>query len=43
LAKTTNTITIEHADFADINQIEIPDADLLTGNVPVNHDGRILI
>jgi lipopolysaccharide assembly outer membrane protein LptD (OstA) len=37
-----NKIIIEHADFADVNQFEIPDAMLLTGNVRANHDGAIL-
>lgn len=42
-AQTVKKITIEHSDFADINQIEIPDAALLTGNVRISHDGAILI
>ena len=33
---------VEHSDFADVNQVEIPDAFLLTGNVRVNHDGVVL-
>ncbi len=33
---------VENADDFDINQTEIPDAALLTGNVRVNHDGAIL-
>jgi lipopolysaccharide export system protein LptA len=37
-----STIVIEHSDFADINQNEIPDALLLTGNVRVKHDGAIM-
>ncbi|MFZ4436544.1 MAG: OstA-like protein [Flavobacterium psychrophilum] len=32
-------IVIEYADFADVNQTEIPDALLLTGHVRMNHDG----
>jgi len=40
--KTTNTIIIEHANFGDITQIEIPDATFLTKNVLVNHDGKNL-
>ena len=32
-------IVIEYADFADVNQTEIPDALLLSGNVRMNHDG----
>lgn len=42
LAQTPKKIIIEHSDFADVNQIEIPDAFLLTGNVRVNHDGVVL-
>jgi lipopolysaccharide assembly outer membrane protein LptD (OstA) len=42
LAQTPKKIIIEHSDFADINQLQIPDAALLTGNVRVNHDGAIL-
>jgi hypothetical protein len=33
---------VEHSDFADVNQLEMPDAFLLTGNVRVNHDGVVL-
>ena len=43
LAQTPKKIIIEHSDFADINQLQIPDAALLTGNVRVNHDGAILM
>lgn len=42
MAQTPKKISIEHSDFADINQIEFPDAALLTGNVRVSHDGAIL-
>ena len=35
-------IIVENADFQDINQYEIPDAALLTGNVRVNHEGVIM-
>lgn len=42
MAQTPKKIIIEHSDFADINQLQIPDAALLTGNVRVNHDGAIL-
>ena len=35
-------IIIENSDFADINEIELPNATLLTGNVRVNHDGIIM-
>jgi lipopolysaccharide assembly outer membrane protein LptD (OstA) len=42
LAQTPKKILIEHSDFFDVNQIEAPDAALLTGNVRVNHDGIIM-
>ena len=42
LAQTPNKIVIEYSDFADVNQTEIPDALLLSGNVRINHDGAIL-
>ena len=42
LAQAPKKIIVEHSDFADVNQVEIPDAFLLTGNVRVNHDGVIL-
>ncbi len=42
LGQTNGKILVEHADFQDINQYEIPDALLLTGNVRVNHDGVIM-
>lgn len=42
LAQSAKKIIVENADFSDINQVEIPDAVLLTGNVRVNHDGAIL-
>jgi lipopolysaccharide export system protein LptA len=35
-------INVEHADFFDVNQNEIPDAALLTGNVRISHDGVIM-
>jgi lipopolysaccharide export system protein LptA len=35
-------IIIENSDFSDINQFEIPDALLLTGNVRAKHDGVII-
>jgi len=41
-SQKTGKILVEHADFQDINQYEIPDAVLLTGNVRVNHDGVIM-
>lgn len=33
---------MEYSDFVDVNQIELPDALLLTGNVRVSHDGIIM-
>lgn len=41
-AQAPKKINIEHSDYADMNQTEIPDAFLLTGNVKVNHDGVVL-
>ncbi|OYU80181.1 MAG: OstA-like protein [Flavobacterium sp. BFFFF1] len=41
-AQKAKPIIIENADHFDINQAEIPDAALLTGNVRVNHDGVIM-
>jgi lipopolysaccharide assembly outer membrane protein LptD (OstA) len=42
LGQAPKKIIVEHSDFADVNQLEIPDAFLLTGNVRVNHDGVVL-
>jgi hypothetical protein len=42
LSQATKKIIVEHSDFADVNQVEMPDAFLLTGNVRVNHDGVVL-
>ncbi len=42
LAQASKKIIVEHSDYFDINQVEIPDAVLLTGNVRVNHEGIIL-
>lgn len=42
MAQAPKKIIVEHSDFADINQVENPDAFLLTGNVRVNHDGIVL-
>ena len=39
LAQSPKKIVIEHSDFLDVNQLEIPDALLLQGNVRINHDG----
>jgi lipopolysaccharide export system protein LptA len=40
-AQKTSKINVEHSDFADINQEEIPDALLLRGNVRVSHEGVV--
>ncbi len=42
MAQTPKKILIEHSDYFDVNQIEVPDAVLLTGNVRINHDGVIM-
>jgi lipopolysaccharide assembly outer membrane protein LptD (OstA) len=42
LAQAPKKIIIENSDYFDVNQIEAPDATLLTGNVRVNHDGIIM-
>ncbi|PVX47092.1 OstA-like protein [Flavobacterium sp. 103] len=42
LAQAPKKIHIEQSDFADVDQLKIPDALLLTGNVRVSHDGVIL-
>lgn len=41
-AQQKSAILIEHADFFDKNEAEIPDAALLTGNIRANHDGVII-
>ncbi len=41
-AQAPKTIVIENADFSDVDQVNVPDALLLTGNVKVNHDGVVL-
>nr|WP_317167572.1 OstA-like protein [Flavobacterium lotistagni] len=42
LAQSPKKIIVEHADFLDVNQTEIPDALLLQGNVNISHDGAIM-
>jgi lipopolysaccharide export system protein LptA len=42
LAQAPKKILVENSDFSDIDQLKIPDAVLLTGNVRINHDGVIL-
>jgi lipopolysaccharide export system protein LptA len=41
-AQDYNKIIIDHSDYFDVNQLEAPDAALLTGNVRINHDGIIM-
>jgi lipopolysaccharide export system protein LptA len=42
MAQAPKKILIEHSDYFDVNQLEAPDAALLTGNVRINHDGVIM-
>ncbi len=41
-AQKTSKINIESSDFIDINEIELPNATLLTGNVRMNHEGIVM-
>lgn len=41
-AQQKTSIVIDHADHFDKNEIELPDAVLLTGNIRANHDGVII-
>ncbi len=41
-SQQSSQIDIENADHSDVNQFEIPDALLLTGNVRAKHDGVII-
>lgn len=41
-SQKTSKILIDHSDFIDINEIEMPNATLLTGNVKVSHDGVVM-
>lgn len=41
-AQTPKKIIVENADFSDVNEVEIPGALLLTGNVKINHDGVVM-
>ncbi|WP_430613343.1 OstA-like protein [Flavobacterium sp. JP2137] len=41
-AQNKKNIIIKHADYSDINQAEIPDAVLLTGNIEAEHDGVLI-
>jgi lipopolysaccharide export system protein LptA len=40
-AQKSSKIIVEHSDFASVDQEEIPDALLLTGNVRVKHEGVV--
>ncbi|MGV3696181.1 OstA-like protein [Flavobacterium sp.] len=40
-AQKSSKINVEHSDFATVDQDEIPDALLLTGNVRVSHEGVV--
>ncbi|MGO4773522.1 OstA-like protein [Flavobacterium sp. W22_SRS_FK3] len=42
IAQAPKKIIVENSDFSDVNEVEIPGALLLTGNVKINHDGIIL-
>ncbi len=42
LAQKSKQINVENSEFADVNQTEVPDALLLSGNVRINHDGAII-
>ena len=42
MAQAPKKIIVENSDFADVNQVEVPDALLLMGNVRVNHDGVVM-
>ena len=41
-AQKNSKILVEHSDYSDINEIEMPNTLLLTGNVRVNHEGIIM-
>ncbi|PAM95248.1 OstA-like protein [Flavobacterium sp. IR1] len=41
-SKTPKKIIVENSDYSDVDQVAMPDALLLTGNVKVNHDGVVL-
>ena len=41
-AQKQTKITVENSDFVDVNEIELPNATLLTGNVRVIHDGIVM-
>lgn len=39
---TTKQIVLEKTDYAEVNQVLVPDGLLLTGNVKLSHDGVVL-
>jgi len=41
-AQNKKNIIINHADYSDINQAEIPNAVILTGNINAEHDGVLI-
>ena len=41
-AQKQTKIKVENSDFVDVNEIELPNATLLTGNVRVIHDGIVM-
>ena len=41
-SQKSSPIDIENADHSDVNQFELPDALLLTGNVRARHDGVVI-
>ncbi|MDR6967231.1 lipopolysaccharide export system protein LptA [Flavobacterium arsenatis] len=41
-AQQPKQLDVKHSDFGDYNQVEIPDAGLLTGNVLIHHDGIVI-
>jgi len=42
-AQKSAPIIVEHADYSDVNQAEIPDALLLQGHVRVRHEGALML
>ena len=41
-AQKPSKIVVESADYGDINELELPNATLLTGNVRVSHEGIVM-
>lgn len=42
VAQQSTPIIVEYSEFANVDQTEVPDAILVTGNVRVSHDGALL-